>query len=63
VIEAASSALGTRPPVITREDVGRRQAGYCWRANRSFFDRTCEQHRDACDEALCRVLAFIGRDA
>jgi len=29
-------------------------------APHSFFDRTCEQHRDACDDAWRRVLSFTG---
>jgi carboxymethylenebutenolidase len=30
-------------------------------APHSFFDRKFEQHRDACDDAWRRVLAFVGR--
>ena len=30
-------------------------------APHSFFDRTFEQHREACDDAWRRVLAFVGR--
>jgi carboxymethylenebutenolidase len=32
-------------------------------APHSFFDRTCEQHREACDDAWRRVLGFVGRAA
>jgi carboxymethylenebutenolidase len=29
-------------------------------APHSFFDRTCDEHRDACDDAWRRMLAFVG---
>jgi carboxymethylenebutenolidase len=32
-------------------------------APHSFFDRTFDQHRDACDDAWRRILAFIDRHA
>jgi carboxymethylenebutenolidase len=31
-------------------------------APHSFFDRTFDQHREACDDAWRRVLAFVGRN-
>ncbi len=32
-------------------------------APHSFFDRTFEEHRDACDDAWIRMLRFVGASA
>jgi carboxymethylenebutenolidase len=32
-------------------------------APHSFFDRTCDEHREACDDAWRRMLAFVGSSA
>jgi carboxymethylenebutenolidase len=32
-------------------------------APHSFFDRSFDEHREACDDAWRRVLAFVGRGA